>query len=106
MEFPATIWVLRATYVVCNHGNTHCNNCVDAFGIIYVLYFYFSGLFRLNTCLLVAIAIHPDFLYFCKVIEHWIWYDGLGLIKHQETEDDVHNIWIRLRDNFSPVHVS
>ena len=34
MEFPATILV---TYVVCNHGNTQCTNCVDAFGIIYVL---------------------------------------------------------------------
>ena len=34
MEFPATIWV---TYGVCNHGNTQCTNCVDAFGIIYVL---------------------------------------------------------------------
>ena len=40
MEFPATIWVLRVTYVVCNHGNTQCINCVDAFGIIYVLYFF------------------------------------------------------------------
>ena len=28
---------LRAPYIVCNHGNTGC--CVDAFGIIYVLYF-------------------------------------------------------------------
>ena len=35
------------------------------------------------------------------MIEHWIGYDGLGLIKHQETEVDVQNIWIRLRDNFS-----
>ena len=34
MEFPATIWVLRVTYVVCNHGNTQCINCVDAFGIM------------------------------------------------------------------------
>ena len=31
---------LRATYTVCNHGNTQYINCVDAFGIIYVLYFW------------------------------------------------------------------
>ena len=31
---------LRATYVVCNHGNTQYINCVDVFGIIYVLYFW------------------------------------------------------------------
>ena len=40
MEFPAMILVLHVTYVVCNHGNTQCINCVDAFGIIYVLYFW------------------------------------------------------------------
>ena len=31
---------LRATYVVYNHGNTQYINCVDVFGIIYVLYFW------------------------------------------------------------------
>ena len=37
-NFPLRL-SLRATYVVCNHDNTQCNNCVDAIGIIYVLYF-------------------------------------------------------------------
>ena len=37
-NFPLRL-SLRATYVVCNHDNTQCINCVDAIGIIYVLYF-------------------------------------------------------------------
>ena len=38
MEFPPYDLSLHATYVVCNHGKTQCVNCVNAFGIIYVLY--------------------------------------------------------------------
>ena len=43
----------------------------------------------------------PIYLCCCKLIEHWIGYNGLGLLKHQETEVDVQNTWIRQGDNLA-----